>query len=538
MSLKRRLIPALLAALLACILSPAAHAYTDAVGSWAADVIERAAAYGLMEGYPDGRFGVGDNMTRSQFVTVLCRMFSWEMTAPDSPTFIDCPADKWYYSAVETAAAHDAVNSGGPFRPEDYISRSEMAEMLVRSLGYGSLARSLTDAPLPFPDVSGDARGYIATAYDLGIITGVEQAGGLRFLPTFSAPREQAAAMLVRCCERYISQTGWLHGFYAFSSYSQLNYAAEMDAVSVGWARLEYTDGALNVNDAMTNGNNWVKPEGSELVIDFLADRSIPCNLSVFSSADTFTAVLQAGKTADAIDALAAAASPYAGLTIDFEGLRESSRSDFTAFLTALRSALPEDQTLYVCVQPDTWFGGYDYRSLGEICDKVILMAHDYQWTSIPERYVGGANTYSPVTPFAQVYTALRHVTAPETGVRDRSRLALAISFNTAGFHVDQEGILLDATLYHPATATIAQRLQQEASDRVWDEASRNPNLWYTADDGERYRLWYEDAQSISEKLRLARMFGVTGVSVWRLGSIPDYDAVENYNVWEVLSSR
>ena len=167
----------------------------------------------------------------------------------------------------------------------------------------------------------------------------------------------------------------------------------------------------------------------------------------------------------------------------------------------------------------------------------MILMAHDYQWSSIPDYYLGTDKTYCPVTPIEQIYTALRHVSDPYTGVRDKSKLALAISFNTTGFHVDEGGLLLDQTFYHPATATIAQRLGQEDSIRVWDDQSRNPNLYYTAD-GEHYRLWYEDAQSVAEKLQLSHMFGITGVSVWRLGMIPDYPHVENYDVWHVFSQR
>jgi spore germination protein YaaH len=142
------------------------------------------------------------------------------------------------------------------------------------------------------------------------------------------------------------------------------------------------------------------------------------------------------------------------------------------------------------------------------------------------------------VTPFDQVYTALQHVTDPDTGVRDKTKLALAISFNTTCFHVDSEGLLLDTDFYHPAVSTIAQRLTQPDSVRTWDSQSHNPYLTYTTEDGEYYKLWYEDAQSVADKLTLARMFGITGVSVWRLGVIPDYDDIENYNVWSVLADR
>ena len=229
------------------------------------------------------------------------------------------------------------------------------------------------------------------------------------------------------------------------------------------------------------------------------------------------------------------AAQGYAGLTMDVEGLRESHRESYTALMTALRSALPAEQTLYVCVQPDTWYGGFDYRALGELCDKVILMAHDYQWVSVPDSYVGTGNSYTPVTPLPKAYTALAHITDPETGVQDRSKLALQISFGTAGLHVDEEGRLLDTTLYHPLPDTIAKRLGQEDTVYTYDEASCNPYIEYTTEDGEHYKLWYEDERSVRDKLHLARMFGINGVSIWRLGTIPAYP---NYDVWSVLSER
>ena len=41
------------------------------------------------------------------------------------------------------------MDAGGAFRPEDYISREEMAVMLVRALGYGTLAQSLSGWSCP-----------------------------------------------------------------------------------------------------------------------------------------------------------------------------------------------------------------------------------------------------------------------------------------------------------------------------------------------------------------------------------------------------
>ena len=478
--MKHRFCAAALAAVLllsAAPLSPAASAaFSDAEGTWAAEVIEKAEGYGLMNGYPDGTFGVGKELTRGEFVAVLCRMFGWDAASPGAPSFSDCPASHWAYSYVETALAHGVMDAGGAFRPEDYISREEMAVMLVRALGYGTLAQSLSGLELPFDDIT-DNRGSIAIAYDIGMITGVAGAGGqLKFLPRDSATREEAAAMLVRVYERYTSKLDWLHGFYAFSSYSQIDLTASMDAVSVGWARMEYDPAAGPVlNSSRTNGNDWVRPDDPTPATDYWDARSLPYNLNVYASAgdsiplpDGTTTSTVAAVTgtpearAQAVAALTAASADYAGLTIDFEGLKgDTIKQNYVAFLKELDAALPQGKTLYVCVQPDTWYTGFDYRGIGEAADKVILMAHDYQWTSVPDSYAGTTNTDSPVTPFASVYEALRDLTDPATGVADRSKLALQISFGSAGFYVDGEDRLLETTIYHPAPSTLALRLAQ-----------------------------------------------------------------------------
>ena len=548
---KRRICAAALTAVLllsAAPMSPQARAFSDTSGHWAQADIDKAQSYGLMEGYPDGRFGIGVEITRAEFVTILCRMFDWEMISPTSPSYIDCGTGEWYYSAVETARAHDVMDGAGAFRPLDYISREEMAVMLVRALGYDTLAQDLSSLSLPFTDVKNNA-GYIAIAYDIGMIKGVAGPGGqLKFLPTHSATREEAAAMLVRVYERYNSKVDWLHGFYAFSSYSQINLTANMDAVSVGWARLEYGADGASLNSTNTNGNDWVKPSDPTPATDYFTSHGVDYNLCVFGSA-TDSVTLADGSTtstvaavvndsnarAQATSALVEAAGSYAGLTIDFEGLKgDTIKKNYVTFMEELRAALPKNKTLNVCVQPDTWYTGFDYRGLGEVCDKVILMAHDYQWTSVPASYVGTGNTDSPVTPFASVYEALRDITDPDTGVQDVSKIALAISFGTAGFHIDENGRLLETTIYHPGTDTLAGRLAQPDTVVTYSEKYRNPYAIYTNEEGERYKVWYEDARSVADKLQLAKLFGITGVSLWRVGTIP---ASTGYNVWSAVQA-
>lgn len=517
----------------------AATGYRDVPdGHWASSDIEKAGQYGLMQGYGEGVFGLGESLNRASFVTILCRMFSWEAVTPEAPSYIDVQPDQWYYTDVETAMAHGALDQTVSFRPEDPISREEMAIMLVRALGYEQLAEVNYDFDLPFSDVT-ENEGYIALAWQIGMTNGIEQNGKLLFQPNSSATREQAAAMLVRVYERCIADIEWLHAFYAFRSYNQIEMTAHMDDISLGWAQLEMgEDGSPWVNTTTANDNSWVIPSEPEAALEYFTANNTPYNLNIFSDDSSILSTERSRATA--AKAIAAMAEGYAGITMDFETLRAADKNNFTSFMTTLRTALPADKSLFVCVSPvvpdDVYYDGYDYRALGEICDKVILMAHDYQYTSVPDSYIGTNRTESPLTPFNKIYYALAAITDPDTGVTDRSKIALAISFGSVGWQINESDKLVEKKSYNPLPSTIITRLRQEDTVMGWSETYRNPNIYYTTENGKRYRLWYEDARSVMDKIELAQMFGITGVSLWRLGMVPDYsDKDLFYNVWESL---
>lgn len=80
------------------------------------------------------------------------------------------------------------------FRPASAITREELAVMLIRALGYGSMAGLFSETSLPFRDVTTN-RGYIAMAYEMGLVNGL---GSSLFMPQRAATREQAAVILSR----------------------------------------------------------------------------------------------------------------------------------------------------------------------------------------------------------------------------------------------------------------------------------------------------------------------------------------------------
>ena len=60
-----------------------------------------------------------------------------------------------------------------------------------------------------------------------------------------------------------------------------------------------------------------------------------------------------------------------------------------------------------------------------------------------------------------------------------------------------------------------------------WSDTYQQSYAVYTTEDGGRYFLWYQDGASVEAAMRAAKLLGVTGMSLWRLGSLPDSTVME-----------
>ena len=518
--------------------------YTDVpADSWARESVDKAAEYGLMNGVGEGRFGLGETVSREQFVTVLVRMFGWESVDGEDAA-IDI-AESWAREYINTAAANGVIDTGGKFRPQDAVTRREMAVMLVRALGLGELAKADANAELPFTDVTAQ-RGYIAIAYETGMTTGVTETA---FEPDGTATREQAAAMLVRVYEKYNTPTTWKHAFYALSSYSQIEEAKEFDAVSLGWSHMTYTaEDGVKLSTVNDDSSGFYIPSGYADVVPALREAGVELKLNVFMSGSSLREMLNDGRAPMvAVGEIMAELervypdlgyNPYSGVTIDFEGLRAADTEKFNAFIDELSTLLHErGRTLYVAVMPavydDAYYDGYDFKTLGALCDRVILMAHDYAASDLTGFLNSRYYRNHPCAPLYKVYYAVRTAAAE---MDDPSKLTLAVSMDARAWQTDADGLLTAARSTHPLQTTVYKRLCQSGTVMGWSDTARSPWCTYTTESGQHIFLWYEDARSTAQKLSCAKLVGVTSVSVWRLGLIPDYpDEGLYYDVMSVL---
>ena len=175
--------------------------FTDlAEGAWYLESVRWAAENGVIQGLGDGRFDPDGTASRAMFVTMLFRM-AGKPAAESNAVYQDVPADAWYADAVRWASAGGIVNGygNGSFGPGNELTREQLAAMLYRyarsrvqgCTGSSTEALNYTDSG----SVSDWAREALCWMTETGIIRGT---GNGRLDPKAYATRAQVAAMLMR----------------------------------------------------------------------------------------------------------------------------------------------------------------------------------------------------------------------------------------------------------------------------------------------------------------------------------------------------
>lgn len=535
-------------------------------GNWADKAIHQARQLNITQGKGNNVFGYGEPVRRSEFIKFLVSLMGWDLADSDQGSFKDNQnKEKWYYRYIETAVKHGIVIKEDEFfYPNDYITREDMAIMIVRALGYDGLARYLNSQPSTFSDVDKNS-GYISLVKDMGVVKGK---GDNLFDPTGIAKREEAIVMLMRMYNKLNHPLKELHAFYAISSYSQMYMMEHLDSVSFGWSSLYYDKESKQVllSLAPDDKNSFYLPESFETPFNFARKKELNTQLMVFASQEnsvydeqTYSnmglieyvlsnPILRKKIIEDIVNQVNLTEKnsvkvSFDGVVIDFECMKgEKLKQLFNIFLKELRNKL-NDKKLYVAVHPKrrnhSYYDAYDYRTIGEIADKVILMAHDYYNTKLTESEMEIGYNDTPLAPINEVYYALHAITDNSTGVADRSKIWLQLSFDSLQWK-KVDGSVINRYAFRPEYVQIYNKLSSHNSD---ENICINYNeklhyawfTYYNTDDKTDNIIWYENTKSVFAKINLAKMFGIHGISLWRLGNIPDYDGTYNLNVWQKI---
>ncbi|MDY4977134.1 MAG: S-layer homology domain-containing protein, partial [Clostridia bacterium] len=170
--------------------------FADLVSHWAKDDVLALYQKGIVAGVTSQSFEPDREITRAEFAAMLVR--GLKITTPGELTFTDVDPHTWYAESVRIAAGAGLIQGyEGQFRPEDVITREEMAVVIAKGylLKGHSPEQGAADRFTDRDEISGWAFDSVDIAATAGIISGM---GDGRFAPAESATRAQAASMINR----------------------------------------------------------------------------------------------------------------------------------------------------------------------------------------------------------------------------------------------------------------------------------------------------------------------------------------------------
>ncbi|RKL63770.1 S-layer homology domain-containing protein [Thermoanaerobacteraceae bacterium SP2] len=168
--------------------------YPDIGSHWAHDCIAALLQHGIIHGYPDGTIRPDNYITRAEAAVLAANALNLGEAA-GVPLYADTiPAwAQWYILAATRRGVFEGY-PGNVFRPENYITREEMAAVLMRAFD----KKAENDVQLAFKDkddIGAWAAEYVKAGVDNDIIAGYPDN---TFKPRANITRAEAFTMICK----------------------------------------------------------------------------------------------------------------------------------------------------------------------------------------------------------------------------------------------------------------------------------------------------------------------------------------------------
>lgn len=206
------------------------------------------------------------------------------------------------------------------------------------------------------------------------------------------------------------------------------------------------------------------------------------------------------------MDQIQAASNRFDGVQIDFESVLAEDAGSYLDFLKMLKERLGEKR-LSVAVPPRRGHAddAYDYAAIAGIADRVIVMAYDQHWRTSAPGPVASLEWCNEVSSYA-----LEKI-PPE-------KLVMGLPLYGRSWQ-DREH---SRALRYPQ---VREMLEKKRSARRLDDGAPG----FRFEDRVSVRVYYDDVDSLHEKLSLYRVKGIGAVSFWRMGQ-------ESRELWDTLA--
>ena len=204
----------------------------------------------------------------------------------------------------------------------------------------------------------------------------------------------------------------------------------------------------------------------------------------------------------------------YGGVDVDFEYVRPEVKDGYGTFIERLRNALGENYEVFVSLAPKNspeqrglLYEGHDYPRLGEAADYVLLMTYEWGYTFGPPL---------AVSPIDQVKRVLDY----GTSVISPDKIQLGVP--NYGYDWTLPYVRGESRAKSLSNTEAVELARSKGVEIKFDTEAAAPYFTFydrpqTYDDALQHVVWFENARSVDEMLRLIPEYGLNGASVWNI---------------------
>ena len=204
----------------------------------------------------------------------------------------------------------------------------------------------------------------------------------------------------------------------------------------------------------------------------------------------------------------------YGGYVFDLESLSPQALAQYPDLIAQARAALkPLGREVWVALpfaNPD-----YDLRRFQAVSDTVVLMAYDEHWG-------GPGGEAGP--PAGQDW--FESNLAKDLKQLDPAHTVVALGDYGYDWTLDAKGKATSGDTQ--GFSDITQTASDSGADVTMDDNALNPNFGYVDENGLQHRVWFLDAATLFNEVKVADDYRPRGYALWRLGS-------EDPAVWNFL---
>ncbi|PKL23716.1 MAG: glycoside hydrolase [Spirochaetae bacterium HGW-Spirochaetae-3] len=206
-------------------------------------------------------------------------------------------------------------------------------------------------------------------------------------------------------------------------------------------------------------------------------------------------------------EAIIDAAAPYDGVQIDFEAVPVRDRENFVGFLADLKKGLGK-KTLSVALPARLDEAGdtLGYARIAAVVDRIVIMAYDEHWSTSAAGPVASMDWCGRIAAYASLKV-------------EPGKLIMGLPFYGRAWG----DVRPNRAYKHSGIESLAS----EKGVGVFFRENYVP--WFRYEELVSVDVYYDDAESLSHRMRLYRDAGVGAVAFWRLGQ-------EDPVVWSMIA--